>query len=318
MLEKDLAYYRERFMALHVDRAHGVAPHKPILLLSVIELFDRGHLTENRILLSPELVAAFLKYWTHLGSSVHHPDIALPFYHLTGESFWHLMARPGFEEALQAGVKPPTIRALQRLVQYAYVDGGLHVLLSDRETRDALATALISHWFIGESDGITRLFGVDRYAEMLSELRRTGGKVYRQDDQDVTDEGANLVRDSAFRTVVTQAYSYQCALCRLGAIDSLGRRVVDGAHIKPFSQFYDDRIENGLSLCKNHHWAFDRGWFSIDPDFSVVVSQHVREQSPNALPIVAFRGQQILLPEAGYFVPSPDALAWHQENTFLG
>jgi len=32
-----LSYYAKKFQRLRVDRAHGIAPHKPILLLSVIE-----------------------------------------------------------------------------------------------------------------------------------------------------------------------------------------------------------------------------------------------------------------------------------------
>jgi len=28
---------------------------------------------------------------------------------------------------------------------------------------------------------------------------------------------------------------------------------------------------NGLALCKNHHWAFDRGWFGVDDDCRIVI-----------------------------------------------
>jgi putative restriction endonuclease len=62
-----LNYYAKKFQRLRVDRAHGVAPHKPILLLAVIERFERGQMLENRINLSPELNQTFLKYWSYLG-----------------------------------------------------------------------------------------------------------------------------------------------------------------------------------------------------------------------------------------------------------
>jgi putative restriction endonuclease len=64
-----LSYYANKFQRLRVDRAHGVAPHKPILLLAVIERFERGRCLENRIKLSPELNQTFLKYWSYLGSA---------------------------------------------------------------------------------------------------------------------------------------------------------------------------------------------------------------------------------------------------------
>ncbi|NJL37176.1 MAG: hypothetical protein HC840_03380 [Leptolyngbyaceae cyanobacterium RM2_2_4] len=59
-----LSYYAKKFQGLRVDRAHGVAPHKPILLLSVIEKVRREIIIENKIYLSSELIQTFLKYWS--------------------------------------------------------------------------------------------------------------------------------------------------------------------------------------------------------------------------------------------------------------
>jgi len=56
-----LVYYSRLFTKLRVDRAHGVAPHKPILVLSVIELIAQDKIKQNRIFLSPELISTFLK-----------------------------------------------------------------------------------------------------------------------------------------------------------------------------------------------------------------------------------------------------------------
>ena len=67
-MSKTLSYYYQRFSKLRVARARGIAPHKPILLLSVIDLVEQGALRQNRIFLSPELIATFLKFWSHLGS----------------------------------------------------------------------------------------------------------------------------------------------------------------------------------------------------------------------------------------------------------
>jgi putative restriction endonuclease len=49
----------------------------------------------------------------------------------------------------------------------------------------------------------------------------------------------------------------------LKIINSLGQNIVEGSHIKSFSEFRDNRIDNGLSLCKNHHWAFERVWSGL-------------------------------------------------------
>ncbi len=97
-------------------------------------------------------------------------------------------------------------------------------------------------------------------------------------------------------------------------LDSDGKNIVDGSHIKPFSQFYDDRIDNGLSLCKNHHWAFDRYWFSINDDYTIIVADGLREDSPNARPMREFGGERINLPAQQQYYPRVDALAWHREE----
>jgi putative restriction endonuclease len=45
---------------LRVDRASGnPAPHKPILLLAVIDLFEQDIIQRNEIYLSPDLTANF-------------------------------------------------------------------------------------------------------------------------------------------------------------------------------------------------------------------------------------------------------------------
>ena len=78
MSDQNFTYYANKFTKLRVDRAHGaIAPHKPILLLSVIELIEQGLLRHNQIPLYAELIAAFLKLWQQLGSAAHNADIGM-------------------------------------------------------------------------------------------------------------------------------------------------------------------------------------------------------------------------------------------------
>ena len=49
-MEKDLAYYAERFQHLRQSPTKfGPAPHKAILLLSIIRGIELGFITENKI-----------------------------------------------------------------------------------------------------------------------------------------------------------------------------------------------------------------------------------------------------------------------------
>lgn len=87
---------------------------------------------------------------------------------------------------------------------------------------------------------------------------------------------SSLVRDSRFSKAVRQAYGNRCAMCGLG----LG--LVVGAHIKPAAlPDSPDHVRNGLSLCENHHRAFDRHLIWVDPA-SRNLRLHPTLQGPDA------------------------------------
>ena len=66
MPEKNLAYYLQAFTTLKQDLASAkkngfAAPHMPILVLSLIQGFERGFLNDERVYLSPELIDLLMK-----------------------------------------------------------------------------------------------------------------------------------------------------------------------------------------------------------------------------------------------------------------
>ncbi len=76
------------------------------------------------------------------------------------------------------------------------------------------------------------------------------------------------LHQSAFREIVVDAYDQRCAICRLNHPELL-----DGAHIISDT---DDRgepvVQNGLSLCKIHHAAYDKNILGVSSDYVV----HIR------------------------------------------
>ena len=313
-VKKDIHFYSRAFSRLRVSRSRGIAPHKPILLLSVIELIEQEMINQNKFSLSAELIASFLKYWSKLGTESHRSDIALPFFHMQSEGFWHLKAKPGFEAILSSRVKLRTITAHHEVVEYAFLDDELFSLLQNSSTRSALTQILVTTWFPNRKNDVGAMLKINSFQDLQDLLLKEGGVVYNP--KDLEDEAELVVRSTAFRRIVTSVYGYRCVFCGLQIIDSRGQGVVDGAHIMPFSKFHDDRISNGISLCKNHHWSFDRGWFSIDEDYKILVSESLREESPNANPTSTFHRKQILLPTQEIYVPRPESLRWHRENVF--
>ena len=315
-MSRSLTYYIDRFAHLGVDKASGVpAPHQPILPLSVIEQFERCKIVHNQIYLTPELIATFLKYWSNLVTTDHHSDISLPFFHLAGRKkpkFWHLMPNPGFEAVIASGTKIRGLSALRNTVKYAYLDDELFEYLQDVSSRVELAKTLVSTWFPTKAQQVEKLYRVDELNNIQLRLFEKGGAVYTAED--IKDQDKTFVRNAAFRRNVISLYEQHCALCRLKIVSRDSQNIVDGSHIKPFSEFHDDRFDNGIALCKNHHWAFDRGWFSISDNYRIMVPiDRFHEETPaNTRSLKDFDGEVILLPNQGNYNPRIDSLQWHR------
>lgn len=158
---ESLSFYARKFQRLRVDRAHGIAPHKPILLLSVIELIRKGIIEENKIYLTDELVKTFLKYWASLGSESHNPDISKPFFHMRSGKFWHLWANPGFESVISSKVKLKTLYEVKQAIKYAYLDEDLFEFLQDSLSRNSLTIVLGARWFPNQLDDIEAIVSKD-------------------------------------------------------------------------------------------------------------------------------------------------------------
>ena len=312
---KDLAYYCKKFTNLRVNRHkdRGFAPHKPILLLSVLELITQGKIRDNKIYLTTELVSTFQKYWSHIGSAYHTSSMNLPFFHLRGDKFWYLKAKFNLDSVVK-NMKSPSLKALDEVIDYAYLDNELFTLINKPEERLILQKILIDTWFAEKQEEISQLFDIDAFEEVQNKLKESGGSIYDPEELDTEDKV--IIRDDAFRKVLISIYDYKCAFCGIRIIDKNSKNTVDGSHIKPFYIFHDDRICNGLSLCKNHHWAFDQGWFSVDENYKIIVDYSIEEITPNNRSIKEFEGEQLILPNQTFYYPSKECLKWHFENTF--
>ncbi|MEB3343679.1 hypothetical protein [Okeania sp.] len=100
--EKNLAYYCQRFSELKTnkDKKLGTAKHKPILLLSVIDLISEGLIQNNQITVSEELINTFNKNWKILYSGSYKSGLYYPFYHLQNDGFWNVKFNSDFVNTL--------------------------------------------------------------------------------------------------------------------------------------------------------------------------------------------------------------------------
>jgi putative restriction endonuclease len=122
-------------------------------------------------------------------------------------------------------------------------------------------------------------------------------------------------RDVRFRLDIVAAYNYTCALTgyRVTTID--GASIIDAAHIHQFSESRNNDPKNGIALCKNAHWMFDQGLWSLDDDYRIIVSHgSFDEEAHNQMSLNDFHGSRIALPSNPKLWPDPQHLAWHREN----
>src|SRR5436190_16174791 len=102
---KKIETYLERFAKLRSDSSRNRwpaityyrAPHKPLLLLAVMDLIAEGTVSANLIEVTPDLGELFTLYWPRVKLPYKHGNLALPFFHLKSDGFWHLMPQPGKE-----------------------------------------------------------------------------------------------------------------------------------------------------------------------------------------------------------------------------
>jgi putative restriction endonuclease len=286
---------------LKVDKARGdPAPHKPLLLLVILELAEHGMLPDEVLPLTSDLAFRFCSYW---GIVAHRrsqgPDVRYPFHHLQSDGVWSARGEDG---------KPSPDR---RLTRSAVLAPDLVAAAKDTRFREQARRILIAKYFRqDERIALYTTVGLPIPSE---------DQIARDADYKVPDEAKRQGREVRFRLNVVAAYNYTCALTgyRLTTISS--GSIVDAAHIHQFANSRNNDPQNGLALCKNAHWLFDNGLWTLTDEFTVIVAaNHFLEDSPNQTPLTAFQGKKISLPSDPTLWPSPVHLAWHRQHTFQG
>jgi len=322
-LDNTLTPYIRQFSHLRTDRTggwtvatQGQAPHKPILLLSVLDLFAQRRIIDNLIEITPELGELFASYWLKVLPE-RRGNMALPFFHLHSSGFWHLLPQPGQEAALQATRQVDTLRQLGKLALGARLDNDLFQLLQTAETRNALRTTLIQTYFapeyhttlldLGEINLQTFVYSQHLIEQARKQIKETPGEddIYQP-----------IVRDQGFRRAVVRIYDHRCALCGVRMLTSDGRTAVDAAHIIPWSISHDDDPHNGMALCGLCHWTFDQGLLGVSARYMVVLSGELRIALNVPGHLQTLEGRSIIGPAEQALWPHVEALNWHHQNIF--
>ena len=130
-----------------------------------------------------------------------------------------------------------------------------------------------------------------------------------------------FVRDRAFRWIVSDQYAHQCAVCGLRLCTPDGVYEAQAAHIVPKSKQGTDDPRNGICLCGVHHWAFDEGVISVQPNNLKLITASYLEKTAedeSVRQLLNLGSTRIRSARDEKYAPSAMALAWHNANVFLG
>jgi putative restriction endonuclease len=122
---------------------------------------------------------------------------------------------------------------------------------------------------------------------------------------------ARPFREKAFARQDKAAYDNTCAITGIKLINGGGRAEVQAAHIRPVQDKGPDSVRNGIALSGTIHWMFDRGFVSIDDDYSILVA---RDRIPDAIIRLIDVEHGLRLPPAKELWPHPQFLSYHRRS----
>jgi len=126
-----------------------------------------------------------------------------------------------------------------------------------------------------------------------------------------------IARLRVFRTSILGAYGPTCALCGTGLHSANGISEFEAAHVVPKKHVGTDDPRNSLSLCRAHHWAFDKGLVAVDNSRRIILHD-LAFKEPGYSPLIKLAGRDLLDPKVTHLRAHPDALAHHRKHIFEG
>ncbi|GAB4021645.1 HNH endonuclease [Spirosoma koreense] len=312
--QNQLAVYQRKFIRLKQGvTPYGKAPHKPILLITLLELIGKRLIVDNRVMITPELVATFKENFALLVRTAHKDDFTQPFFYLQSDGFWFLRPKAGY--AIDTHIR--SVQTLSDRLDFGYLADTLFDLLSNDDARLSLTNTLLDHYFADIKAEFLRIKNAGRsyVAELETYLLNEKAMSYAP-LQAVEDEETRFVRGGLFKKLVPKVYDFTCAISGLKVIAVDGASLVEACHIMPISISGDDKVTNGIALCPNLHTAFDRGMIGVDEQLRVVVSPSLADHTASPYNLKQFHGQPLRLPFGEMHYPKIESFRWHMRERF--
>lgn len=272
------------------------APHKPLLLLCLIDMATDGELDPPLLFKSPGLRLRFDSYYAICQPRWKNAiTLDLPFHHLSSQGFWNALTKEG------------TPSKGERSTHHVELNPELVEDLSDPSRRDQIRRTLVGSWFPETEQ--RALFAAFGWSE--AKLRQIEWA------EAVDEELESTGRDARFRVSVVTQYYFTCALTGYGLHTQQGHALVEAAHIHQFAKSRNNNPDNGLALSRDAHWMFDRGLWTISEKNRVLVADEIFEEwGPEAEWLKARHQQAPIFKDSSRLRPAEQHLAWHRRNVF--
>ncbi|MBK1825936.1 HNH endonuclease [Haloferula rosea] len=278
-----------------------MAPHKPLMLLTVIDLIESGDVPDGWVKFDVRLVSRFRDHWELvLERQRNQPDIPMPFHALGSDSdrVWSRFTTDG---------EPSAAKATTR---FCFLDPELFACLQDSDFRRKARTTLVTIYFTATEQVMlcARLgLPVPRTAEVRALREQAAEYKARQ----------KKGRDSRFKSDVLGGYYFTCALTGY-RLDTETTSIVQAAHIHQHAVSGNDDPHNGLALTPDAHWMFDQGlWTAIpkgDDLLVYVATGRFSESSPHGQSLAAQNGKPLYFHEHARLRPAAEHFAWHTKK----
>lgn len=282
-------------------------PHKPLLLLAVLDLIAQGKATPDRVVWCRDLCERFALYFQHVRKRDDQCTPDNPFLYLRKEGWWQ-----PFRNA-ETGVHPldklPRAQDTKTGQVWASISSPVAPWMLTAADRLQLRNAIIARYFPHARALLSAHFVEHGLLELPQALETPD-----------LDTGSAPGRSAGFRRVILEIYDHQCVACglriRVPQRDDLS--LVEAAHLIPFSEPEfggNDHPSNGIALCKNHHWAMDRFLITPTPNGLWRVSSIIDARRSNGeSELRALDGKPLLKPLDDAFKPAEDALYWRLQR----
>ncbi len=198
--------YIEAFKNLKTNNKYSrKSPHKAILLLTIIEMYETNVLTDNMILYDDTLKRTFLRVWERIlrDEPIFHPEAYFPFWYMQNEDFWHIVPKRGQEDILTLlrdnHIKPSENKLLD-CVNYAELDEDLYFLMTLPSGRSSLKRALLESYTNLNEEEIDRLSvsednSVDNSISALSDYEKILSNPKNETIAEVVNTNIELIKN---------------------------------------------------------------------------------------------------------------------------